>query len=58
MAYGVKDGQPGAVPSTVTFAVPVMRFPLGLLVNRLAEIPAVPQLVFGVTLPVLVTCET
>jgi hypothetical protein len=55
MLYGVADGQPGAVPSTVTLVAPVITFPLGLFVSRLAVMPATPQFVFGVTLPVLVT---
>jgi hypothetical protein len=45
-------------PWTVTLIVPVITFPLGLLVIRLAVMPAVPQLVVGLTLPVLLTCAT
>lgn len=57
--YGVAVGQPEpAGPSTVTFVVPVITFPVGLFVSKLAVMPAVPQLVLGLTLPVAVTCAT
>jgi hypothetical protein len=57
--YGVVVGHPElGGPSTVTFVVPVMTFPVGLFVSKLAVTPAVPQSVLGLTLPVAVTCAT
>ena len=43
---------------TVTDIVPETTFPLGLLVVSEAVMPATPQFVFGVTLPVLDTTAT
>jgi hypothetical protein len=57
--YGAVVGQPEAGgPSTVTLMVPVIKFPVGLLVNRPAVILDTPQFVFGLTLPLLLTCAT
>ena len=57
--YGGVVGQPEVGgPSTVTDIVPVMTFPLGWLVTKLAVMPATPQSEVGLTLPVAVTCAT